>query len=177
MKNTDLKRRAFLRGKSPRFNAMAVRPPWSIETDSFINSCERCNQCIDSCPEEIIIKGDGGYPEVDFKQGSCTFCAKCVDACHTGSFQYFNSPPPHDICSEPVKAWIPDVNIKTSCLSLNAVVCRMCGDNCEEDAIQFRLQLGGISIPIIDNDKCTGCGECLYICPKDAISIKNRSFV
>lgn len=174
MKTTNLNRRAFLRGKSPRVESNAIRPPWALEPSQFIDSCERCDECIRACPEKILFRGDGGYPEVDFKRGNCTFCAKCADVCEAEAFQYFKTDEPQEICSDPDKAWNLEVSIKSNCLSLNAIVCRTCGDVCEEQAINFRLQLRGISIPEIDNDSCTGCGECLYVCPESAVSINNR---
>ena len=32
-------------------------------------------------------------------------------------------------------------------------------------------------VPIIDEIRCTGCGKCAYICPKDLISIENKKAV
>jgi len=175
MQTTDLKRRAFLRGKSPRKESNAIRPPWAGEGNLFTDNCERCDECIQVCPEKILFRGDGGYPEVDFKRGLCTFCVECVAVCKHGAFHYFKSDEPHEICSTPDNAWQLDVSIKPTCLSLNAIVCRACGDACDVDAIQFRLQLGGVAIPVVDNDKCTGCGGCLYICPENAVQIKNKN--
>jgi ferredoxin-type protein NapF len=170
MNSTDLKRRAFLKGKRPRVESNPIRPPWSIEAAQFIKNCERCDACINHCPEKIIFRGDGGYPEIDFKRGSCTFCTKCVEVCQ---HQAFIVSPPYHKTLKPTKAWRLKVAIKPVCLSLNAIVCRACGDNCEEQAIQFRLQLGGVSTPEISADICNGCGECLYVCPKNAVSIQN----
>jgi len=174
MQSTNLNRRAFLRGKSPRTKPDVIHPPWTIEAFQFIENCERCDKCIENCPEKILFRGDGGYPEVDFRRGKCTFCAKCVDVCEAKTFHYFKSDEPHEICSKPDKAWNLNVSIKPNCLSINAIVCRICGDNCEQQAIRFRLQLGGVSIPEIDNDSCTGCGECLYVCPENAVSVQNK---
>ena len=175
MQPTNLNRRAFLRGKRPSIDSNAIRPPWTIKASRFVEACERCDKCIEQCPEKILFRGDGGFPEIDFNRGQCTFCAVCVDVCQSKAYRYFKTNEPHDICADPKLPWNLTVTIKKSCLSLNAIVCRTCGDNCDEQAIQFSLQLGGVSIPKIDNDKCTGCGQCLYICPENAISIKNTN--
>lgn len=166
MIETNLKRRAFLRGQSPKFNKAAIRPPWALPFAEFINRCERCDACIQACSKGIIFRGDGGFPEVDLSRGECVFCTDCVKACKAGAFYT------GELKEE--AAWDLSVSIQSSCLSLNAVVCRACGDNCDTQAIRFRLQVGGISVPEIAQDKCTGCGACLFSCPNHAISIRQR---
>jgi ferredoxin-type protein NapF len=32
-------------------------------------------------------------------------------------------------------------------------------------------RLGGISIPLISTDTCTGCGACFSVCPVQAITL------
>ena len=32
-------------------------------------------------------------------------------------------------------------------------------------------------IPVIDKDKCTGCGECLEVCPPQAITLNEEKAV
>ena len=170
MTPTDLNRRFFLRGKirpSSKADPSTIRPPWSLKEPLFVEACTRCNQCISTCPEEIIIRGSGGFPEIDFKKGECTFCGNCIRSCEAKAFQAIS---PTNLHNE--NAWNLKVEILPECLSINAVVCRVCGDNCEEQAISFRLKPGGISIPVIDNEDCTGCGGCLFSCPKNTISIK-----
>ncbi|KAG1658133.1 Ferredoxin-type protein NapF [Nymphon striatum] len=137
------------RGKvNTRRLPVVVRPPYSVEETSFIETCNRCDDCISACPENIIIRGDGGYPEIDFKQGECTFCNRCADTCHVNAIQRGAKEP-----------WALDISITSKCLSMNAVVCRACGDNCEAQAIRFQLKLGGVSEPQISLDDCTGCDE------------------
>ena len=166
MAKTNLKRRAFLRGQSPQFNKAAIRPPWTLPFAEFIDHCERCDACIEACPESIIFRGDGGFPEVNLTRGECVFCTDCVKACKADAFQT-------GILNEE-NAWDLSVEILPACLSLNAIVCRICGENCDTQAISFRLQVGGISTPQIAQDKCTGCGACLFSCPNNSIAITPR---
>ncbi len=166
MDSVNLNRRAFLKGRSPKYNPDAIYPPWSIEASRFVEKCERCDKCIEACPGKILVCGDGGFPEVDFRRGECTFCGDCVAACEADAF----NPGEHNESN----AWSILPRIANSCLSMNAITCRSCGDNCDVEAIRFHLQVGGIAIPVIDSDQCNGCGACLYVCPENSVTMRRK---
>jgi ferredoxin-type protein NapF len=152
----------FLRGD---FNSRhrGVHPPWSVDDAHFFGLCNRCGDCTKACPTRIIGSGSGNFPAIDFSRGQCTFCGDCVKACQTGALSF-----PDDPATPP---WSLEIEIDPSCLSLSAVVCRSCGDICEEQAIRFRLQTGGRSVPRPDPTACTGCGACVAVCPSHSIKI------
>ena len=158
-------RRFFLRGKFTPQVAYAIRPPWALAEVLFLDRCSRCDDCISFCPENILIRGDGGYPEVQFKHGECTFCGKCAESCKADAL---HSP---GASYSPDDAWNLSVDFSSNCLSLNAIVCRACGDVCDSQAIHFQLKLGGVAEPKVSQEDCTGCGACVKPCPVQAISI------
>ncbi len=170
MSPPDLSRRSFLRGNvvTPK-EISPLRPPWAIKEKAFIEKCTRCDDCIQVCPEKILVQGDAGFPTVDFKRGECTFCFECAKACQTGALsqQLAESSSKKRVAN----AWQLDVRFNHKCLSMNAVVCRVCGECCDAEAINFKLKVGGISEPQIALDDCTGCGACLSVCPVDAVDI------
>jgi len=48
-----------------------------------------------------------------------------------------------------------------SCLAWTGSFCTVCSERCPEpDAIWLDL-----AQPIIDEDRCTGCGVCVQVCP------------
>ncbi len=59
--------------------------------------------------------------------------------------------------------------IADSCLTKSATDCRLCDDVCEPRALRFRPAMGGIYVPSIDAEQCTACGECVPMCPVNAI--------
>lgn len=61
------------------------------------------------------------------------------------------------------------------CLARLGIVCRTCGDACEPRAIRFPPRLGGVAVPVLDVEACTGCGECVQLCPAVAISLAEPS--
>ncbi|MGC7590878.1 ferredoxin-type protein NapF [Bisgaard Taxon 46] len=165
----NLPRRNFLRGqfftslqsdqiKQQGFNG--IRPPWAVNNTLFIQDCTRCDACIQACETKILIKGDGGFPEIQFNRGECTFCQKCVEVCQQPVFRPLSEP-----------AWEHKVEITASCLTHKSVECRSCEDSCEMRAIRFKRQLGQVSQPTLDLDSCNGCGACIKGCPVSAIKV------
>lgn len=61
--------------------------------------------------------------------------------------------------------------VSDACLAGHNVACQACGDQCEAAAIRFRPRLGGAARPEVNAERCTGCAECLAVCPTQAISI------
>lgn len=68
----DLSRRSMLTG-SWRNASNGILPPWARETTYFLAHCLRCDACIQACEADILQRGAGGYPSVDFKRGECSF--------------------------------------------------------------------------------------------------------
>jgi len=157
----DLRRRNLLRGHI-NSNQTPNYLPWLKSADKFYAECTRCYDCVEVCAENIIIKGDGGYPSIDFKQGECSFCRKCVQSCGQDLFHQTSNHPP----------WRNKAQISTQCLATQNISCQSCQDSCESRAIKFDYQLGAIPHPKINLENCTGCGACVSVCPNWAISIK-----
>ncbi|MDP1653958.1 MAG: 4Fe-4S dicluster domain-containing protein [Rhodocyclaceae bacterium] len=62
--------------------------------------------------------------------------------------------------------------IGVACIALaKNVVCRSCGDACDAAAIRFSPRLGAAACPVILADRCTGCGDCIPVCPASAIHL------
>lgn len=137
------------------------RLPWMINENDFIDGCSRCNACITACETKVIVKGDGGFPVVDFNHGECSFCYQCAQVCPEPLFH-----------SQQLSPWTQIADINSQCIALNNVECRSCGDQCEAQAITFALQPGKVGQPIINSLDCSGCGACISGCPVAAITMR-----
>lgn len=153
-------RSQFLRGDFTNQHA-PLRPPWSISEQLFLDNCTQCFSCIDQCPEKIIIKGTGHYPEINFAKGECTFCFKCVESCEDQALSGESE-------SEP---WNIKASINKQCLALNGVHCMGCRDHCDSEAITFIPRLNHAPYPVINPLLCTGCGACFKPCPNQSINL------
>lgn len=148
-------RRSFLRG---RFNETPVmRPPGAVEAEAFAALCTKCDACAKACPESIILSDSEGFPKVDLTLNACTFCGVCAQVCE-----------PEAIL--PATGWAWRAQPTRSCLSVQGITCRTCEDQCDSQAIRFRLLTGGRSEAQFDSDLCIGCGACAAACPAGAIS-------
>lgn len=163
MTESAVSRRQFLRGDL-RGSRVGIRPPWALPEAAFTARCTRCDDCIAACPASLIVRGSGGYPEMDFGRGGCTFCSECVAACKAGAFR------PQAAGS--LTAWAQRAAIGAGCLAARGVVCRACGDHCEARAIRFRLAPAGRSFAQVDLGRCTGCGACVGVCPVQAVTMQ-----
>jgi ferredoxin-type protein NapF len=155
--------RAFLLGRV-RVRT-PIRPPWASPEARFLDTCERCGDCLRVCETRVIRIGAGGYPEVSFEQAGCTLCGDCAVVCKGRA-----------LSTDPasVRPWGHRVRISEGCLSRLGVVCRSCGEACDERAIRFRPKVGGSALPSLEGALCTGCGQCLGRCPVNAIQIDHE---
>ena len=138
-----------------------MRPPYGESESAFQNKCPECENkaCVTSCDEKIIFIGEDGTPALTFNQNGCTFCDECANIC------------PEDVLSLENRHNAEQLNA-LFCISLEAcvahhgVICSACKEPCIDDAILFN----GLFNPVIDDERCTGCGFCMARCPTQAIS-------
>ncbi|WP_043531382.1 ferredoxin-type protein NapF [Litchfieldella xinjiangensis] len=155
----DASRRALLQGRPGR--PLPLRPPWAEAEPRFTSRCTRCTACMEACETGIIVRGDGGFPEVDFQRGECTFCQACVDVCEASAF--------HD--PEHSSPWSYVAKLGDRCLGRDGVYCRSCGESCEVGAIRFFFNAHRVPEPELDTTLCTGCGACVAGCPTQTLSV------
>ena len=145
--------------KSPR---IGIRPPGAIVEHEFLLLCTRCNDCVDACPHGVIFKPTytsaklyGETPFLDLTAKACEFCEDmpCISACTKDALVR---------TEEPLKIGIAKI-FKEHCLGTQGQYCDYCSRSCPKEFAA--LTIGEDRAPVIDEEKCVGCGKCEYICP------------
>ena len=158
-------RRQFLRADF-RAECAALRPPWALAEDVFVEQCTRCGDCVRACPQDILQADADGFPKIEFARAACTFCGECVEVCASSALtrSTLGSPIPSQV-------WLARAEVDHRCLTQQGVCCEICRDQCAPRAILFRPAIGKAPTPHVDFARCTGCGACVSPCPAHAIRV------
>ena len=138
-----------------------LRPPYAKEPSLFQSRCPECpdHACATGCEEEIIVIRADRTPTLNLNQKGCTFCDACAEACEAGVLSLEEG-------AERINA-IFRID-PAACLAHHGTICFACKEPCIDDAILF----AGLYNPVIDEERCTGCGFCLGRCPTRAIDYR-----
>ena len=139
-----------------------IRPPYAQNKALFDTVCLTCKDtpCVNVCEEEIIFLDENHTPCLLFTKRGCSFCEECAKVC------------PHEVLHvKPEEKAVIDAVVKIDvghCIAWNGTICNSCSDVCLVKAIKFF----GMFRPMVEMDKCNGCGFCYSVCPTNAIVIK-----
>ncbi len=143
-------------------------PPGSIGLSHFTETCTSCHLCISVCPPGVLQPAFLEYglqgifqPRMDFHSGYCyTDCIRCSEVCPTGAILTMDPDKKRRLKTGSA------LFIRNLCLvHTERRSCGMCAAGCREKAIRLVPWLGDLVIPDVDDQKCTGCGACEYVCP------------
>lgn len=156
-----------------------IRPPYALNELEFLLACTRCGECIDACPHHVIFplparRGTDvvNTPALDLLNRGCHLCDDwpCVTACEPGALKINQ-----EQGAEPGLPWLSKAMIDESCcLPYQGPDCGACESACP---VPGALQWHDFK-PVIDEQKCPGCGLCREACilePKAVVIQTQRS--
>ncbi len=160
----------LLKGQTKKF----FKPPSAVKDGVYGFLCVRCGNCIKACPSGILEHRADIHdvmnwmvPEINFKNGYCIEnCNLCSQVCPSGAIILFEKE-----AKSPLKIGAAEV-IPQNCLLIKNKECDRCKSVCPYDAITIEEVGVFKSLPIVNNQKCNGCGACAAICPTETILMK-----
>lgn len=126
--------------------------------NSCTYGCIGFGDCEAACPYQAIYMAEG-IAHVDSSR--CTACGLCVETCPKNLIEII----PKHLNAYTVKCrnkW-PGAQTRKNC-KVGCIGCRRCYRVCEYEAIHMDGPLA-----VIDQEKCTHCGDCIKVCPTSTI--------
>ena len=142
-------------------------PPGAGSLKNFSRHCTACQLCVSVCPSGVLRPSTGlltlMQPESSYERGYCRpECTKCSEVCPSGAIRKITR-------EEKTAIQIGRaVWVKENCLAARGRRCDNCAQHCPAGAIQMiEMDLDGRTrkVPLVDENKCIGCGACENFCP------------
>ena len=134
---------------------------------NFETHCTACQLCVSACNNNVLRPSTKLenllQPEMSFEEGYCRpECVKCSEVCPTGAIHLIT--PAEKSSIKIGKA----VYIKDNCVvKTDRVECGNCAKHCPVGAINMFAsdEFEGRKIPVVNAERCIGCGACENLCP------------
>ena len=159
--------------KAPN-RTVAPKPAGSLSVRHFSDHCTACQLCVSACPNQVLVPSSDiehlMQPEMSFDRGYCRpECVKCSTVCPTDAIKPITTPEKSSV-SVGYAVWV-----RENCLVItDGVTCGNCAKHCPVGAIQMIPedpdQYGGLKIPVVNTERCIGCGACEHLCPARPLS-------
>ena len=149
--------------------ATPLTPAGSWSARHLAHHCTACQLCVSACPNEVLRPSTDWtklmQPEMSYERGYCRpECTRCSEVCPTGAIRRVTK-------EEKSSVQIGHaVWVKKNCIPLtDGVTCGNCARHCPSGAIQMvpsdPEDEQSIRIPVVDTERCIGCGACENLCP------------
>lgn len=149
--------------------ATPILPPGALSARDFARHCTACQLCVSVCPNEVLRPSTDlmklMQPEMSYERGYCRpECTKCGEVCPAGAIH------PITAADKSATQIGHAVWIKKNCIPLtDGVECGNCARHCPAGAIQMvpsdPQQEDSPKIPVVNTERCIGCGACENLCP------------
>lgn len=151
-----------------------IVPPGAQGIKNLSSHCTACQLCVAACPNGVLRPSADlatlMQPESSYERGYCRpECTRCSEVCPAGAILPITT-------AEKSSTQIGHaVWIKDNCVPLtDGVECGNCARHCPVGAITMvpsdAADENSPKIPIVDTERCIGCGACENLCPSRPFS-------
>lgn len=151
-----------------------IEPPGALSLQHFAQHCTACQLCVSVCPNGVL-RPSGDIerlmqPEMSYERGYCRpECNKCSQVCPTGAIT------PITVAEKSAIHIGHAVWIRKNCIPLtDGVECGNCARHCPVGTIKMvpsdSNDSQSVKIPVINEERCIGCGACENLCPSRPFS-------
>lgn len=149
--------------------ATPLTPPGSLSARNLAQHCTACQLCISACPNSVLRPSTDliklMQPEMSYERGYCRpECTKCSEVCPAGAIR------PITVADKSAVQIGHATWVKKNCIPLtDGVDCGNCARHCPVGAIEMVLsdpdKSDSPKIPVVNVERCIGCGACENLCP------------
>lgn len=149
--------------------ATPIVPAGAWSARDFARHCTGCQLCVSACPNGVLRPSADltrlMQPEMSYERGYCRpECTRCADVCPAGAIR------PITIADKSSTRIGHAVWVRKNCVPLtDGVDCGNCARHCPSGAIQMvpsdPADDTSIEIPVVNTERCIGCGACENLCP------------
>ena len=160
---------AFIEDKKIPNRLTPIVPAGGKSIRHFTLHCTACQLCVSACPNDVLRPSttllNFMQPEMSYERGYCRpECTRCSEICPAGAIHLTTK---EDKSSTQIghAVWVEE-----NCVVLtDEVECGNCARHCPVGAIEMveinKGSLDSRTIPIVNIERCIGCGACEYLCP------------
>lgn len=142
-----------------------IVPAGAQSENNFLKKCVGCQLCVSACPNEVLRPDMMLKPYMSYERGYCRpECTRCSEVCPAGAIIRIDKAEKSSIQIGHA-VWI-----KKNCIPLtDDVECGNCARHCPSGAITMVPSdpddASSRKIPVINEERCIGCGACENLCP------------
>lgn len=160
---------AMIEDKVAPVRKTPILPAGSVSAQHFAQHCTACQLCVSACPNGVLRPSSDlsrlMQPEMSYERGYCRpECTRCSEVCPAGPIRPVTREEKSSIQIGHA-VWR-----KKNCIPVrDGQPCGNCERHCPTGAIQMvpmkRDKTGKLKIPVVDTERCIGCGACENLCP------------
>jgi len=160
---------ALLEKKKTPARSKPIIPPGADNIRNFNKHCTGCHLCVSTCPNQVLRPSNKisrfMQPNLSFERGYCRpECVKCSEVCPTNAINPITTAE-KSATQIGYAIWNKDLCV----VNVDGVNCDLCSRKCPTAAITMIPKSADDSsspkIPMIDENRCIGCGACEHLCP------------